>query len=40
VLEDALLGFVGAFSAVAQAAKPGEKPVAIKPGAIKKGIIP
>ena len=36
VLEDALLGFVGAFSAVAGAAKPTES----KPVALKKGMIP
>ena len=34
VLEEALLGFVGAFSAVAEAARPGEKPVAIKKGTV------
>ena len=33
VLEDALLGFVGAFSAVAEAAKPAQpKPVTLKKG--------
>jgi DNA-binding transcriptional ArsR family regulator len=36
VLEDALLGFVGAFSAVAEAAKPVEH----KPAAFKKGTAP
>ncbi len=36
VLEDALLGFVGAFSAVAEAAKPAEH----KPVTLKKGTIP
>jgi DNA-binding transcriptional ArsR family regulator len=36
VLEDALLGFVGAFSAVAEAAKPAER----KPAALKKGTTP
>lgn len=36
VLEDALLGFVGAFSAVTEAAKPAEP----KPAALKKGMIP
>ena len=35
VLEDALLGFVGAFSAVAAAAKPAES--AAKPAVLKKG---
>jgi DNA-binding transcriptional ArsR family regulator len=36
VLEDALLGFVGAFSAVADAAKPAEG----KPAVLKKGTVP
>jgi DNA-binding transcriptional ArsR family regulator len=36
VLEDALLGFVGAFSAVAEAAKPAES----KAAALKKGMLP
>jgi DNA-binding transcriptional ArsR family regulator len=36
VLEDALLGFVGAFSAVADAAKPAES----KPTVVKKGVTP
>jgi DNA-binding transcriptional ArsR family regulator len=41
VLEDALLGFVGAFSAVAEAAKPAQAPGSSKgPAALKKGTIP
>jgi DNA-binding transcriptional ArsR family regulator len=36
VLEDALLGFVGAFSAVAEVAKPAEP----NPVPLKKGMIP
>ena len=36
VLEDALLGFVGAFSAVKGAAQPAEA----RPAALKKGTIP
>jgi DNA-binding transcriptional ArsR family regulator len=40
VLEDALLGFVGAFSAVAEAARPAPQPSALDKSALKKGTIP
>ena len=40
VLEDALLGFVGAFSAVAEAARPAPPARAAGDSALKKGTTP